>query len=250
MKIPLLIDLDGVLKINNKPAKHINKFLRFIKEKQINSCIISNSTIITGSEVGEFFKGFGIEINCPILTAADAAYYYVKNKYKSVKVYGSENAVRLFEGQISDNPEAIIIGDLENKWSYDTLNEIFNYVISGRELIAMQKNKFWKKDGKLLLDAGAFINAIEYATDTKAELIGKPSPIYFNMALNRINCNNGNGFFMLGDDLETDIKGAQKLGGIGILILTGKTSEEKISQSTIKPDYIVKGLDEVQDVIN
>jgi ribonucleotide monophosphatase NagD (HAD superfamily) len=110
------------------------------------------------------------------------------------------------------------------------------------DFIAMQKNKFWKPDGKTLcLDAGSFITAIEYATGKEALLIGKPSPIYFRTALKEIRSKIshqkkmalekalsfgeglGEAFYMLGDDLETDINAAQALkGGKGILIYTGK----------------------------
>ncbi len=125
-------------------------------------------------------------------------------------MYSIESIKKIFADLLVDeNPEAVIVGDLVDGWSYDILNEIFRDVYSGADLIAMQKNKFWKPDGKTLcLDAGSFIKAIEYATSKEALLIGKPSPIYFKAALKILGEENSD-FLMLGDDLETDIVGAQ-----------------------------------------
>ena len=56
------------------------------------------------------------------------------------------------------------------------MNEIFQKVFNGADIIAMQKNRYWyPQGGDLSLDAGAFIKAIEYGSAKEAVLIGKPS---------------------------------------------------------------------------
>ena len=55
---------------------------------------------------------------------------------------------------------------------------------------------------------------------------------------------------MLGDDLETDIKAAQKLGGTAILIYTGKTSFPLCADEKIKPDYEASNLYDVIKILN
>ncbi len=69
---PLLIDLDGVLKLGNSPAPDVKEFLNFINENKIPSCILSNSTLRTGELVKEFFASHKIEITIPAITAFDA----------------------------------------------------------------------------------------------------------------------------------------------------------------------------------
>ena len=177
---PLLIDLDGVLKLGNYPAPDVKDFFEFINENKIPSCILSNSTLITGELVKEFFNDHGIKLSIPAITAFDATLSFVKKNYKKVEVYCREYLIHHFEGMIdSENPEAVVIGDIEDKWNYQIINEIFKKVFAGADLIAMHKNKYWNPDGELLIDAGAFITAIEFASDKKAILIGKPSPLYF-----------------------------------------------------------------------
>ena len=129
------------------------------------------------------------------------------------------------------------------------MNEIFNKVYSGVELVAMHKNKFWSPEGKLSLDAGAFINAIEYASGKTATLIGKPSAIYFQTALSLLGFPNGSDFIMIGDDIDSDIIGAQQAGGKGILIYTGKTNYPLKEDSQIKPDFEAKNLTDIVEII-
>ncbi|MGB5529843.1 MAG: HAD-IA family hydrolase, partial [Ignavibacteriaceae bacterium] len=78
---------------------------------------------------------------------------------------------------------------------------------------------------------------------------GKPSPHYFKAALERIGVNIEEGFYMIGDDIENDIKAAQSLGGTGILIFTGKTKFPIDKNITIKPDFEVHSLKEVIGIL-
>lgn len=113
---PLLIDLDGVLKLENSPAPDVNEFFNFINENKIPACILSNSTLRTGELVKEFFTSQGIELSIPIITAFDATLSFVKKNYKKVQVYCRDYLIHHFEGMIDDkNSEAIVIGDIEDR---------------------------------------------------------------------------------------------------------------------------------------
>ena len=57
---PLLIDLDGVLKLGNFPAPDVKDFFEFINENKIPACILSNSTLRTGEQVKDFFTSHKI----------------------------------------------------------------------------------------------------------------------------------------------------------------------------------------------
>jgi len=247
---PILIDLDGVLKLGNYPAPDVEEFFDFIKENKIPACILSNSTLRTGEQVKEFFTSHKIELTIPALTAFDAAVSFVKNNYKKVQVYCRDYLIHHFEGMIdTENPEAIIIGDIEDKWNYQIVNDIFKKVFAGADLVAMHKNKYWNPAGELLIDAGAFISGIEFASGKSAILIGKPSPIYFQTAIEVIKAKIEDGFFMIGDDIENDIKAAQDIGGKGILIYTGKTKFPIGNSINIKPDFEAHSLKEVITIL-
>jgi len=247
---PILIDLDGVLKLGNSPAPDVKEFFSFINENKIPACILSNSTVRTGEQVKEFFTSHKIELNIPAITAFDATLSFVQKNYKKVQVYCRDYLTHHFDGIIDEeNPEAIVIGDIEDKWDYQIVNDIFKKIFAGADLIAMHKNKYWNPAGELLIDAGAFITGIEFASGKSAILIGKPSPLYFKAALGSINSKIENGFFMIGDDIENDIKAAQDIGGKGILIYTGKTKFPLEKSINIKPDFEAHSLNEVISIL-
>ena len=248
---PILIDFDGVVKIGNSPAPDAEKFFDFINKNKIPACILSNSTLRTRDLIREFFATNGIEFQIPALTAFDATLSFVKNNYKKVQVYCRDYLKHHFEGMIDEeNPEAVVIGDIEDKWNYQIMNDIFKKVFNGADLVAMHKNKYWNPSGELLIDAGAFITGIEFSSGKEAILMGKPSSHYFKSALEKIGAKLDDEFFMIGDDIENDVKAAQDLGGKGILIYTGKTKYPLDPSLGINPDYEVHSLSEVIDLLS
>jgi HAD superfamily hydrolase (TIGR01458 family) len=245
MQKPVLIDFDGVVKLGDSPAPDAKIFFHFINENKIAACILSNSTLRTGELIKEFFSVHGIDLQIPALTAFDAAVSFVKKNYQRVQVHCRDYLLHHFDGMIDqEHPEAVIIGDIEDKWNYEIMNNIFKKVFAGADLVAMHKNKYWNPHGELLIDAGAFIRGIEYSTDKKAILIGKPSKLYFESALNKIGCSLKDGFYMIGDDVENDVIAAQKIGGTGVLIYTGKTESPLRTKLESNPDFEVHSLTE------
>ena len=243
---PLLIDLDGVLKLGSSPAPDVKGFFEFINKHNIPACILSNSTLRTGEMVKEFFASHNIKTSIPAITAFDSTVSYVKKNYKKVRVYCRDYLLHHFDGFIDEEyPEAVVIGDIEDKWNYQIMNDIFKKVFNGADFIAMHKNKYWYPKDELMIDAGAFVNAIEFATGKEATLIGKPSPLYFKTALEEINSKIENGFYMIGDDVENDVGAAQKLGGKGIIIYTGKTKYPLDASFGIQPEFETHSLKEV-----
>jgi HAD superfamily hydrolase (TIGR01458 family) len=251
-KLPLLIDFDGVIRIGDKPAPDAEEFLNFLVDKKIPVFFLSNSTLRTSEDIKNFLADKNLPSNFPAMTTVDATLNYIESRFSRVSVYCVDSIKTLFNKYIDDkNPEAIVIGDLGTQWNFQILNEIFLKVCKGAHLIAMHKNKFWLPDGKnIRLDAGAFVSAIEYASDKKATLIGKPSPIYFRTALGIMEFPDNSNFYMIGDDIEADINAAQNVGGKGILIYTGKTKYPLPEHHKQKPDYEAFNLKGIIDILN
>jgi HAD superfamily hydrolase (TIGR01458 family) len=251
MNKPILLDLDGVLRIKGEPAPDLPDFLNYLSESKISACILSNSTISTSRQIVDFFEENHINLTVPVITAVDAAKEYMINKYEKAAVFVSENVIGEFTDILDyDNPEAVLIGDIGDKWNYQLMQTIYDYVRRGAELIAAHKNKIWERSGKgLSLDAGPFIHAIEYACSISATLIGKPSSIYFQLALAKINADPGNPFFMLGDDIDSDIAGTKKLNATTILTYTGKTKAAPGNKYSKFIDFEVNNLIEVIELL-
>jgi HAD superfamily hydrolase (TIGR01458 family) len=123
----------------------------------------------------------------------------------------------------ASGPEAVVIGDAADGFTYAALNEAFRKLLAGAAFLALARNRSFKdEDGELSLDTGAFVTALEYATQREAVLLGKPAPDFFQAALATLACD-GKEAVMVGDDVEADVAGAIAAGlGSALLVRTGK----------------------------
>ena len=136
--IPILIDFDGVLNVSGKVPEDAKEFLNFLINNNIPTHILSNSTLKTGDEIKAFLKSNSLPYVIPCMTTVDATVQYIKTKNLKVSVYCDKNIINYFDSFIKDDkPDAVVIGDLGDGWNYKILNEIFNKVLSGSEIIAM-----------------------------------------------------------------------------------------------------------------
>jgi HAD superfamily hydrolase (TIGR01458 family) len=139
-------------------------------------------------------------------------------------------------------PEAVLIGDLGEKWSYALLQEAFEYVMAGAAMIALSRDRYWLRDEKLALDAGPFVAGLEFAVGREALVAGKPSVAFYTAALRSMGLDAGKSVAMVGDDLWSDVQGAQQAGLSGWLVRTGKYRESALAASGIVPDRILDSV--------
>jgi ribonucleotide monophosphatase NagD (HAD superfamily) len=100
----------------------------------------------------------------------------------------------------------------------------------------------------LSLSAGPIVKALEYATGKTATLMGKPSLEFFNLALQDMHVPLER-VAMIGDDIITDIGGANRAGMKGILVRTGKYRSDSVETSMIKPTCTIDSISSIQDVL-
>jgi ribonucleotide monophosphatase NagD (HAD superfamily) len=67
----------------------------------------------------------------------------------------------------------------------------------------------------------AFVAALEYATGRRALVLGKPARQFFDVAARLVRCPPAE-IVMIGDDITSDVRGAQEAGMQGVLVKTGK----------------------------
>ena len=150
------------------------------------------------------------------------------------------------------NVDAVLVGGADEGeetgriFSYLNLNRAFHELEAGADLYCLHKNKWWQTADGARLDAGAFVAGLEYAADVEATVLGKPSSAYFGTALEALDAD-ASLAWMVGDDLEGDIAGAQKHGMRTILVRTGKFRPDEVERSSIQPDGIVSSIAQLPD---
>jgi HAD superfamily hydrolase (TIGR01458 family) len=121
------------------------------------------------------------------------------------------------------------------------LNEVFNGLMQGAKLIAIHKNRFWQTEHGLQMDIGGFIEGLEYASGSKAMIIGKPSAEFFQIALDDMGLKPEEAA-IIGDDIDVDVGGGQQVGLMGILVKTGKYRQSYAESSPVTPDLIIDSI--------
>ena len=111
----------------------------------------------------------------------------------------------------------------------------------GADLYCLHRNRWWQTQRGPLLDSGCYVAGLEYATQTAATVLGKPSPAYFDAACRALDAEPSM-TWMVGDDLETDVAGARGVGMHAVLVRTGKFRPDAVEASRIRPDGIVSSI--------
>ncbi|OWF38274.1 Phospholysine phosphohistidine inorganic pyrophosphate phosphatase [Mizuhopecten yessoensis] len=160
------------------------------------------------------------------------------------------SALADFGDVATDNPNCVVVGDAIDEFSYANLNKTFQTLISLDKpiLFSLGKGRYYKDGGNLVLDVGSFSRALEYACDVEAEIVGKPSAIFFNTAVKNMGLS-ADKVVMVGDDIVSDVGGALESGMRGVLVRTGKYRSKDENHPTVKPSAIVKNLAEAVDIL-
>jgi HAD superfamily hydrolase (TIGR01458 family) len=136
----------------------------------------------------------------------------------------------------------VVIGDLGAAWNFPRLNRAFRLLHSnpGATLIALGMTRYWKAQDGITLDVAPFVAALEHASGRKAVIFGKPAQAFFYGAAQLLDEPPGE-ILMLGDDIETDIAGAQHAGLKGGLVRTGKFRPSDLDGS-VRPYLVLDSI--------
>jgi phospholysine phosphohistidine inorganic pyrophosphate phosphatase len=160
-------------------------------------------------------------------------------------VGGTSNG-RLPASPPSRFPAAVMVGDLGPLWSFDLIQQAFTALMNGARLIALSRDRYWMSANGLTVDCGAFVAGLEYATGQECILAGKPSPAFYHAAVKSLGLPvESHDVIVVGDDLVSDVGGAQKAGYRGYLVRTGKFREEVLASSDVKPDLVLGSVAEL-----
>ena len=242
----LLIDLEGVLYSDNKLIPGSIDVIKELKREGIKLRFLTNTTTAPRKIILKKLLNFGFDIEeKEIFTPIIATKNYLRdNTVKKISLVTNIEIIEEFkEYEITQkDPEAIIMGDIYKNFNWDILDRIFKLVyINNAALIALHQNKYCMRDGQVSLDLGPFVRAIEYASNKKSILMGKPEKNFFDLAIKDMEISK-EAVFMIGDDIISDIKGAKDFDIKAIQVKTGKYQKEDCSDKFTQPDLRIDSI--------
>ena len=236
----LLLDMDGVTVLAGKAIPGATEAIRELDRRGMPYRIVTNTSAISRQTLSRWSSKLGTPIPAErIESALSASAAWTARHYPGEPLYVlcSDDAKQEFAGQRllshdeAEAPDAtvaaVLIGDSPEEATYDNLNRAFRLVLRGAELIGMHRNAWWLTPAGPTLDSGAFVAGLEFASGRRARVVGKPSATFFSQAVTDLRKEAGrdlarDDIAMVGDDVRTDIRAAQRAGLRGIFVRSGK----------------------------
>ncbi|MFX1286464.1 MAG: HAD-IIA family hydrolase [Promethearchaeota archaeon] len=244
----LIFDIDGVLEFQGEVCIGAVNTIDSLRDNGFILRFLTNSTLKSRKSCTNELKKKGFCIfEEEVFTASYATAVYLQNLHpKSCWVMLEREGINEFKQFIHDleSPEYIIMGDFRNNFNFKNLNKTLRLLLKGAKFIIMIPELVDHSMGEIELNVGSWGQMLDKASGVKATYIGKPNPYMFELTLKSMNLAKSE-VIMVGDQVSTDIKGAQSFGIRSILLRTGEFHEGDLTNDS-KPDFI---LDSIQNIL-
>lgn len=243
----ILFDISGVLHVDKQAIPGAVEVIAALRRKAIPIRFVTNTSRSTSEAIFHSLSSMGFELEQTDIFSAPVAVKQVCEQ-RGLRPYCliHPELEPEFAALNQQEPNAVVIADAAERFNYDHLNRAFSLLINDAPLLGIGRNRYFKTGGTLQLDAGPFIQALEYAADTQAEILGKPAQGFFHAAVTSLGVEPEE-VLMIGDDVEADITGAIDAGLQACLVRTGKylpADEGKVGQAFVA-DSVVEAVNTV-----
>jgi HAD superfamily hydrolase (TIGR01458 family) len=236
----LLLDLDGVIVVAGEAVPGSPEAIATLEKRGFPYRIVTNTSAVSRATLARWSAKIGAPIPASrFQSALSASAAWTARHFPDAPLYvlASADAQTEFAGQRLLTHEqagargatvaAVVIGDSPEAVTFDNMNRAFRLVRAGAVLVGMHQNPWWLTPEGPTLDSGAFVAGLEFATERRARIIGKPHPEFFSVAIADLRREVGRDLAradsaMVGDDIRSDIRAAQRAGLRGIFVLSGK----------------------------
>lgn len=242
----VLLDVDGTLLHGDRAVEGAADAVARLRRAGLRLRWVTNTTRRSRAAVAATLVRAGIDVAADEVVAPSilAKRRILDSGRTRVGLLVAGAAREDFAGlrEVEDRPDWVVVGDLGRAFDWEVLNRAFRWLHGGARLLALQKNRFWADGNRgLVLDAGAFVAGLEFAAGVTAEVLGKPSAEFYRLALDLLGLP-ASDTLMVGDDPDSDGRGASAAGCRTCLVRTGKFSEGLLRDSGYRPDLLLDSV--------
>jgi phospholysine phosphohistidine inorganic pyrophosphate phosphatase len=249
----LLLDLEGVLYQSGQTITGAAEAVRELADAGLRIRYLTNTTTRSRRAIVERLGSMGVCVDPQHLFTPSAAACRLLEREGIRRLHLAAPSplcedFAVFE-LVKADPEAVVMGDLQEGFTWHRLNQLFQMLRSGARLVALHRNRYCRRENGISLDLGPFVAALEFAADIQADVVGKPARAFFDLALDDLGLS-PHEVVMVGDDIEADIGGAQNAGLRAIQVETGKFTPRDHDHPTVRPDFIIHSAAELSAAID
>jgi len=218
----VLLDISGVLTEDGEALPGAMEAVARLQESDLALRFLTNTSRRTSAKVCEDLQALGFDVApAQVFTAPGAIRRYLARHRLCPYLLIHERLEPEFADLPSGQPDAVVLGDAEQRLDYAHLDEAFRLLLDGAPLLAVGTNRYFRQAGTLHLDAGPFVRALEYAAGVEAHVLGKPAGDFFHAVLDEAGVAPDEAL-MVGDDVECDVVAAMDVGLQACLVRSGK----------------------------
>lgn len=247
----LLIDMDGVIYGGDKLIPGADTFISNLIKQDIPFTFMTNNSQRTSLEVVRKLKRLGIVVSEKhIYTSAMATASFIASQAPKGTVYvlGEGGLLSSLHDNglvmVETEPDFVVLGEGRN-FTLEMVQRAVDMILEGAKLIATNRDPSPKQKGWNNLGIAATAAMIEEATGRKAFVTGKPSPVMMRSARKYIGLETAH-TTVIGDTMETDIKGGVQMGYKTILTLSGISRKDELNNYAFKPDLVIDSVAQLE----
>lgn len=246
----ILLDVEGVLLEGNRPVPGAREALAFLRSADVGVRFLTNTTTRARVGIAESLRaaGLGAE-DTEVISPALAAGGMLRQRGIARVHLAADPSLAQDLGEVElvgEAPEAVVLGDLHRGFDWDRLDRIFGMMREGALLVALHRNRVCRREGRIALDLGPFVAALEYAAGVEAVTVGKPEAGFFARAIESLGVGPGEAI-MIGDDIEADIGGALAAGLRAVQVRTGKYTPRDEEEERPRPSARIGSIAELPE---
>lgn len=249
-----LTDMDGVLVHEEAALPGAAEFIAALQQFGRPFLVLTNNSIFTPRDLRARLARSGISLpESAIWTSALATARFLAEQQPGVAAYvigeaGLTSAMHEEGFILADTDvEFVVLGETRT-YSFEALTRAIRLIDGGAKFIATNPDVTGPSREGPLPATGAVAAMITAATGVVPYYVGKPNPLMMRTALNRIGAHSETSV-MIGDRMDTDVKSGLEAGMRSVLVLTGSTREDEITQYPFRPTAVLNGIADVVPLV-
>ena len=253
-----LFDMDGTLYLGDRLYDFTIELLQTIRATGGKYLFMTNNSSKSVADYIKKLGELGIEATREdFITSSQATAYYLHKHHRGQTLYvcGTESLKEELRREgftVTDDlsqVECVVMG-FDTELTFQKLHDVSCLLLTrpGIPYIATNPDLVCPTEFGSVPDCGSICIGIKNATGAEPVVIGKPSPLMPQLAMERLGISKEE-TCVVGDRIYTDIKSGLNAGITGVLVLSGETTREILEDSEDKPHLVLESAAEILNVL-
>lgn len=246
--------MDGVLVREEHALPGAAEFLSRLVERDRRFLVLTNNSIFTPRDLSARLLASGLKVpENAIWTSALATATFLADQQPHGSAYvigeaGLTTALHEAGYTLTErDPDFVVLGETRT-YSFEAITKAIRLILGGARFIATNPDVTGPSHEGPLPATGSVAALITAATGRRPYFVGKPNPMMFRSALNRIEAHSEN-TVMVGDRMDTDVVAGIEAGLDTILVLSGSTKLSDLSRFPYRPGRVLDSIADAVDLI-